>query len=283
MEFEDGTAIWASSGTVQAPLVESFIMDDQVSEEFHADDADIKVRSSDGVLFKVHQRTVDKYSEGLLGNGVPNSRGEFELKENCETLGLLFQYMYRKRPELSGVPFSTLRSVADAADTYQMYSLSDMCECQMSRHARTYPVDVLAYAAKRSLADLVDEAASRSTGIDAETALTALGRETFIPWVLYRETWNTIIRDVNDPPAVLHKGGMRTCELWHMYYMAVADDLRAFGPGEVQEGGRVFGKYRSSLRSCTHCKLRADNWARAFGSAPGRMPKFSSVVSEMTS
>lgn len=90
------------------------------------------------------------------------------------------------------------------------------------------------------------------------------------------------MRTVNDPPEVMHKGGLSSCELWQGYYRRVVQDLRGFGPGAVQDGSRAFNRYRGSLKNCHHCKIRADNWMGRFISAPENMPKFSTVLSEMS-
>ncbi|EPT01262.1 hypothetical protein FOMPIDRAFT_1120746, partial [Fomitopsis schrenkii] len=247
-----------------------------------ASDADTKVRSSDGTLFKVHQRTVNKYSDGLVEERVPNARGELELEEDSETLCLLFQFMYKKKPDIASLAFSTLRKLSEAAETYQVDPHSDTCDYHMRLHCREHPLDVLAYALKRNLTDVVDEAAPRTVGLDIETAFQALGKVTFVPWIFYREQWIDIMRTVNDPPEILHKGGSRSCELWHGFYMNVVRDLRGFGPGEVQDGSRVFNRYRGSLKNCHHCKIRADNWMGKFMLTPEKIPKFSTVLAEMS-
>ncbi|KZT64592.1 hypothetical protein DAEQUDRAFT_732442 [Daedalea quercina L-15889] len=285
IELDDGAAVWGGKGEPDPPQTEVPIvdLDAPLSDEFRADDADVKVRSSDGMVFKVHRKTINKYSEGLLRDGVPDSRGEFQLNENRETLRLLFQFMYKKRPNLGSLPFQSLRSLAEASESYEVDPLGDMCDHQMRLHARTYPMEVLAYAVKRSLTEALEEVAPRTVGTCIETALRELGRDVFVPWVLYRENWIEIMRDINDPPTVLHKGGLRTCELWYAYYMAVTNDLRGCGPGEVNEGSRIFGRYRGSLKGCTHCNIRADKWKRAFEGAPDKMPSFGSVLSGLTS
>lgn len=80
----------------------------------------------------------------------------------------------------------------------------------------------------------------------------------------------------------MHKGGTSSCEVWHGFYMKVAQDLRGFGPGEVQDGTRVFNRYRGALKNCHHCKIRADNWMGRFATAPDKLPKFSAVLTEMS-
>ena len=95
------------------------------------------MRSSDGILLKVHERTVNKYSDGLIEGRAPNTRGELALKEDSETLHLLFRFMYKKKPSLASLPFSTLRKLSEAAETYQVDPLSDTCDYQMRLGGRT--------------------------------------------------------------------------------------------------------------------------------------------------
>ena len=44
-------------------------------------------------------------------------------------------------------------------------------------------MEVLAYAMKRNLTEVIDEAAPRTAGLGIETAIKALGKDTFVPWV----------------------------------------------------------------------------------------------------
>ena len=91
------------------------------------------------------------------------------------------------------------------------------------------------------------------------------------------------VRAANEPSEVMHRGGSPSCELWPGYYVKVLQDLREFGPGNVQDACRVFSRYRGSLKNCHHCKIRADNWQGRFATAPEKMPKFSTVLAEISS
>lgn len=62
---------------------------------------------------------------------MPNARGELELEEDSETLHLLFRFMYKKKPDIAALAFSTLRKLAEAAELYQVDPLSDTCDYHM--------------------------------------------------------------------------------------------------------------------------------------------------------
>lgn len=57
-------------------------------------------------------------------------------------------------------------------------------ELRLNRlHCREHPLDVLSYAMKRNLTDVIDEAVPRTIGLEIEAVITVLGKDTFVPWV----------------------------------------------------------------------------------------------------
>jgi len=95
-------------------------------------DADLTIKSSDGVLFKVHRRNLELLSEGFPGEDVKTHNEIVELTETADTLELLFQYMYRQlQPDLHGIPFQTLASLAEAAEKYQVFPAMEVCKIYM--------------------------------------------------------------------------------------------------------------------------------------------------------
>lgn len=89
--------------------------------------------SSDGVLFKVHRKNLELYSEGFPGTDVPVHDDEVVLlTEKASTLELLFQYMYKERqPDLSAVEPDTLAELAEASEKYMVYSAMEVCKVYM--------------------------------------------------------------------------------------------------------------------------------------------------------
>jgi hypothetical protein len=97
-----------------------------------APDADLLVRSSDGVLFKVHRKNLEMHSEGSPGEDIPTHDELVELNETADTLELLFQYMYRQRqPDLYGIPFQTLASLTEAVEKYRVFPAMEICKVHM--------------------------------------------------------------------------------------------------------------------------------------------------------
>ena len=100
-----------------------------------AADADVTISSSDGVLFKVHRKNLELWSEGFPGSDVPVTVHDNEvvpLTERAATLELLFRYMYKERqPDLSAVPPDDLAELAEAAEKYMVYPAMEVCKVRM--------------------------------------------------------------------------------------------------------------------------------------------------------
>ena len=88
--------------------------------------------SSDGVLFKVHRKNLELYSEGFPGTDVPVHDEVVLLTEKASTLELLFQYMYKERqPDLSKVEPDELADLAEACEKYMVYPAMEICKVYM--------------------------------------------------------------------------------------------------------------------------------------------------------
>lgn len=90
------------------------------------------MRSSDGVLFKVHRKNLEMFTEGFPGSDIPVHDEIVPLTETATTLELLFQYIYRQRqPDLSRLKPQELAQLAEAAEKYEVYSAMEVCKMRM--------------------------------------------------------------------------------------------------------------------------------------------------------
>lgn len=101
-----------------------------------ANNSDITLQSSNGVLFKVHRKNLEVHSEGFAAaDSISGTGSESEivlLSETSTTLDLLLQYMYRQpQPDLQEVDFDTLAGVAEAAEKYQVHAAITVCRIFM--------------------------------------------------------------------------------------------------------------------------------------------------------
>ncbi|EPS96230.1 hypothetical protein FOMPIDRAFT_1130903 [Fomitopsis schrenkii] len=149
-----------------------------------ADDADVTMVSCDGVLFKVHRKNLEMYTEGFPGVDVSVHDEIVPLTETAATLELLFQYMYRQRqPDLNRLEPEQLAKLAEAAEKYQVYSAIEVCKMRMQSLIETMPMIVLGYAAKHGYKDLAKEAAPHTIDVSAVEAAAHLNVECFYNWV----------------------------------------------------------------------------------------------------
>jgi hypothetical protein len=94
-------------------------------------DSDITIRSSDGVLFKLHQVNL-KVSLGAWNHSVTGIDEVVQLSERSAVLDLLFQFCYPERhPRLDDLAFDDLAELAKAAETYKVFSAIDICRIRV--------------------------------------------------------------------------------------------------------------------------------------------------------
>jgi hypothetical protein len=100
----------------------------------------LTVQSSDGVLFKVSSKDLQAYMGALPSADVLRPGDEtIHLAETSEVLELLFQYTRPQRqPNLTGLPFSILASLAEAVEKYEVYPATEICRVNMVSVLLTY-------------------------------------------------------------------------------------------------------------------------------------------------
>lgn len=116
---------WVSSITITNHLVAAV----------NAKDADIILRSSDGISFRVYRKDLEAYSEGFVAP--PSGNGDFmvetvELSETYDVLQLLLQFMRKQRqPDIKNIEFRLLADLAEAAEKYEVYAAIQLCHIYM--------------------------------------------------------------------------------------------------------------------------------------------------------
>ncbi|GBE89381.1 hypothetical protein BKA93DRAFT_828027 [Sparassis latifolia] len=234
------------------------------SGRFSASDADLVVKSSDGVLFNVHRRNLEMHSEGFPGADFVTNGEIVELSETAETLHLLFQYMYRQpQPNLEGEPFKIIAGLAEAAEKYRVFPALEICKVFMKAAIPTHPTAVFLYAARHGHLNLCNEVAPKSIGYPVADALRNFDSTVLASWLLYREQWVKVwVNSLQEPSVVLHKGGIAECDLWPLFRRHVVSTLSQ-NIGCVMEYAEVFRRAEEQYRlgtECSHCAIRAARW-----------------------
>jgi hypothetical protein len=67
-----------------------------------------------------------------------------QLPESAATLHLLFRFCYPERhPDLEGLEFNILASLADATEKYKLYSAMNVCKIRMRCELKHFDLKIL--------------------------------------------------------------------------------------------------------------------------------------------
>ena len=93
------------------------------------------MESSDGVVFHLHRKNLELYTDGAFPglhdsvNGSTATEKILRLDEPSDVLKIVFQFIYpRRQPSLKGVSFHTILAVADAVEKYKIFAAMNLCE-----------------------------------------------------------------------------------------------------------------------------------------------------------
>ncbi|KAF8639404.1 hypothetical protein AX16_010320, partial [Volvariella volvacea WC 439] len=127
------------------------------SRLFSFSDADIKIRSEDGIEFQLHKNHLEVCCGAFPPSSYPTMNEVVHLTESGSTLEMLFQFIYsREQPDWEGLEFSKLQDLAEAAEKYQVHVAICLCKILMKRFIRSHPAGVFAYATKHGHNDIAD-------------------------------------------------------------------------------------------------------------------------------
>jgi hypothetical protein len=94
-----------------------------------ANDSDLTLGSSDGILFQIHRRNLEAHSEAFAAEDAFLRRHEVvELSETSQVLDLLLQYIYpQPPPNLGTIDCGLLLALAEAAEKYLFHGVIRVC------------------------------------------------------------------------------------------------------------------------------------------------------------
>ncbi len=166
----------------------------------NASDADVTVKSSDDVLFRLHRVNI----EVQAGEFIPIDQQQ--LPEPAHVLEILFQFLYpQNHPKLTDTEFETVQAVATSAEKYKIFSAMLVSQVRL-RYApslvdenrliesialyeesffHNHAAEVLKYAIEFDYLDIVDEAARFCSRFPVYDMLEGLPSQALLPWVGY--------------------------------------------------------------------------------------------------
>jgi hypothetical protein len=95
--------------------------------------ADLVLVSSDGHRFGAHTKNLGEFTGSFPLHLPPANGEEVQMPDvDFKALPLFLRYVHHHRqPDLSNVPFTTLRQLAEAVEKYDVYSATEICKVQM--------------------------------------------------------------------------------------------------------------------------------------------------------
>jgi hypothetical protein len=238
-------------------------------------------------------------SQGFPGEEISTHDEIVDLSETSDTLELLFQFMYpQPQPDLEKLFFNQLAALAEAAEKYHVYSALQVCRlCMKAAVANdsSRSLTVLGYGSRHGYMSVCDVAAPETIGSSTNVALSILGRDVFISWVLshlffaslvflsmiqarYCELWDNILTRARvEPHVVLHRGRGKKCRYWEPFRRYVTSAL-GNRPETLQRVEKIFARRAEYFQECNHCHIRSCNWERSIYSAVFSVEKFSTLM-----
>lgn len=136
------------------------------SSPFDREDADLIIRTSDGIDFCVHTPVLSVASpvlNGILSNRMgiisdPDGRQVLRLPEKSDTIEPLLKLCYPvSRPQLRSL--RQIRDVLNAATNYDIQVVGEMLETRLVAYAEQFPLQVYAIACRNNLENTARTAA----------------------------------------------------------------------------------------------------------------------------
>ncbi|PPQ65714.1 hypothetical protein CVT26_000330 [Gymnopilus dilepis] len=169
----------------------------RISKHFSAQDADITIQSSDGVLFKLNRQNLGMNTGAFPGAEIATQEEIVYLTEPAKVLEIVFQFVYpRRHPTLGDIDFDTLLRVAEAVEKYEVFAAMNICEIRLHNYPEEYTGKVFLHALKHDYKDLVNKTAITFCREHSLDIVKALPSHCVIPWLEYVQTWDRLFDNV---------------------------------------------------------------------------------------
>ncbi|THU85485.1 hypothetical protein K435DRAFT_732268 [Dendrothele bispora CBS 962.96] len=180
-----------------APVSSDCTDGSEASLSQHFKDGDIKFRSSDNVIFQIHQKYLEMSTGGfpscdVNGSTAATTQDEIvSLPETSFVLDVLFRFVYPKlQPDLFDIEdFGQLMDVARAAEKYIVYNAISACQLRLSLFCRDFSPkhanELFDFAAAHDHPALLVTTSKSMIHKPLEEVAHKLTADTYKPWSLY--------------------------------------------------------------------------------------------------
>ncbi|KAL1699479.1 hypothetical protein EV121DRAFT_284054 [Schizophyllum commune] len=249
--------------------------------------------SSDNVTFYIDRAKLDRaadFSPPALVSSSPTD--PVRLAESSETLELLFRFVYCDVDiDLTSHSFYDVEKLAMSAEKYQVFSALAVCRLYMKNNMESYPVGVMAYAARNGHRDIVDAVAPHTLAKSARTMYEALPPAYMIAWTLYRGEYQDIAHDAVDHfpdytgdhiwsarPGVCGQKDMD--KSWQDLKHVLMNALLVNGMSALLDLGGIFSdELYDEMGSCSTCLPRLERYEKNLRDSVSKVETFSHFLS----
>ena len=156
--------------TLDLSIPTTDILTRTAASPFDRGDADLIIRTSDGIDFYVHTPIISVASrvlDGIISTKMgiiidPDGKQVLRLPEKSDTIEPLLKLCYPvPRPPLRSL--RQIRDVLNAATTYDIRVIGEMLETRLVSYAEQFPLQVYAIACRNNLEDVARTAADYAT------------------------------------------------------------------------------------------------------------------------
>jgi len=165
-------------------------------EQFNASDADVTIKSSDGVLFHLHRKNLEMATGAFPGAEFDTRGEEVVLTEPADVLEILFQFIYpRRHPTLQGMEFEGVFAVAEAVEKYEVFPGVNTCTWKLRDFLPDHAAEILGHAINYDYHALIDETALLLSRSPLVQTMEELPHHSILPWARYSAAWHAIFMD----------------------------------------------------------------------------------------
>jgi hypothetical protein len=224
------------------------------------------------VLFSVHRKNLEMFSEGFAGAEAiskSNAHELVKLTESSAVLDLLFQFMYRQRPpDLSEIPFKTMAGLAEAAEKYEVYYPAEVCKLRMREVISTEPFGVMCYAIRFNHLKLANDAARIAITKPSSRIFSAPfsnSHSSFL-WLRYILKWQDVLAFAHTCMKTVkphyRDDGSGQCDYWASAHSETSHRLG----GDIKSLSDLEGVFGSTTKKamlkCANCTSFLDRWRK---------------------
>ncbi|THV04272.1 hypothetical protein K435DRAFT_962000, partial [Dendrothele bispora CBS 962.96] len=169
----------------------------KVSKSFNHPTSDITLQSSDRVLFKVHKRNLEMYSQAFADAASATATVPISIPTPAstteQTLSDSSSSPSSRLHDNTSSPTQFIKDLVEAVEKYCVYSAMGALNVRLREHIPYQPVEVLLYAIRHNYPELINESAEATLDFPPYPMLQRVPPEVFSAWISYQQTYHVLL------------------------------------------------------------------------------------------